>query len=406
MRINSIVLILLAAFLYACGEANDAMETGEHLAGDWSDIVQQAEGQTVDWMMWGGDPLINDYVQDYVVPTVKERYGITLNAIPGQGSTIVQQLLQELEAGSSSSEIDLCWINGETFYQLRQIDGLYGPWTERVPNAEYIDFDNPFIGRDFQQPISGFELPWGNVQMTIIYDSTKVAAPPRTRQELRSFVKSHPGRFTFDVEFTGLTFLKALLIDIAGGKEALAGDFDQGKYDRYSEELWGYVRELQPYLWREGRTFPQDVAAIHQMFSNGELWFTMSNNDVEVDNKISEGLFPPSARAYVPAFGSIQNSHYLGITKLSANKSAAMVVANFMISPEAQLRKADPAIWGDGTVYSMNKLPDSLRTAFETIPGRKYAPPRSEIQPFALQELAPEYMLRLAEDFRRKVINR
>lgn len=391
--------------LVACGDAPAAPGDRAGEPQNWEETLASARGQTVDFMMWAGDPLINDYVQDYVVPNVRDQFGVTLNVIPGQGNNIVQLLLREFEAGQSSSEVDLCWINGETFYQLRQIDGLYGPWTEKVPNGQYLDFDNPFIGTDFQQPIEGYELPWGNVQMTLIYDSTKVSAPPRTRAELLAFVRANPGRFTFDVEFTGLTFLKTLLIDISGEKGELAGAFDQQKYDRYSAELWAYVRQLQPYLWREGRTFPSGVAPMHQMFANGELWFTMSNNDVEVDNKISEGLFPPTARAYVPDFGTIQNSHYLGIAKLSDAKSAAMVVANFLISPAAQLRKADPAVWGDGTVYAMNRLPDSLRLAFEQQPGRKYAPRRADIQPLALQELVPEYMIRLAEDFRRNVVN-
>jgi ABC-type uncharacterized transport system YnjBCD substrate-binding protein len=38
-------------------------------------------------------------------------------------------------------------------------NGLYGPWTDKLPNAKNIDFKNPFIGTDFQQQINGFELP-------------------------------------------------------------------------------------------------------------------------------------------------------------------------------------------------------------------------------------------------------
>ena len=397
-------LFLLLTLLLSCTDAEH--KPPQDLPTDWSALEASARGRTVDWMMWSGDPLINDYVQNFVAPAVRERYGIILNVIPGQGTIIVQNLLKELESGQQTSEIDLCWINGETFYQLRQIDALYGPWTDRLPNAGYIDFANPFIGTDFQQPIDGYELPWGNVQMTLIYDSLRVSAPPRTRAELLRFLEEHPGRFTWPTEFTGMTFLKALLIDLAGGGRALTGDFDEAKYRQYSADLWAYLNRLKPYLWRQGKTFPETLAALHQMFANGELYFTMSNNDAEVDNKIGEGLFPATARAYVPNFGTIQNSHYLGIPRLSDNRAAAMVVANFLISPEAQLRKADPAVWGDGTVYAVDRLPDSLRTAFQHLPGRVHAPRRAAIQANALQELAPEYMIRLAEDFRTQVINR
>lgn len=373
-------------------------------SASWEQIETEAQGRTVNMMMWAGDPKINDYMKNYVAPAVKEKYNIDMEISSGQGNTIVQLLMTEMQAGKDGN-VDMMWINGETFYQLRQINGLYGPFVDQLPNSQYVDLDNPFIGKDFQEPIEGMEAPWGNVQMTLIYDSKKTDQLPQSREELLAFAKANPTKFTFDNQFTGLTFMKALLIDIAGGEQALAGDFDEEKYQKYSKELWAYLKELKPYLWKNGETFPEDVAQMHQLFASGELLMTMSNNDAEVDNKINEGLFPESARAYVPEFGTIQNSHYLGIAKNAVDKAAAMAVINFMISPEAQLKKQNPEIWGDGTVLDLDKLPGDFKARFQNIPARKYAPKRSEIQKNALQELAPEYMIRLAEDFRKEIIN-
>jgi putative spermidine/putrescine transport system substrate-binding protein len=390
----------------ACNNASQQPPAPDSTTLTWEQVFQQAKGNTVHLMMWQGDPLINAYMQQYVAPAVKEQFGITLEIAAGQGNAIVQTLMAEMEAGKSASELDLMWINGETFYQLRQIDALFGPWTDRLPNAQFIDFQNPFINTDFQQPVNGYECPWGNVQMTLIYNSELVKDPPRTREALAAFVKAHPGKFTFDTQFTGLTFLKSLLIDIAGGGNALDGPFDEKKYQQYSTQLWAYLREIQPYLWKEGKTFPDSRAPMHQLFSNGELWFTLTNNDNEVDSKVQQGLFPPTARAYVPDFGSIQNSHYMGIPKLSGNKAAAAVVANFLISPEAQLEKQQQQVWGDGTVLDLDKLPGDWKQRFESLSARKYAPPRSELEKHALRELAPEYMIRLEKDFRKNIINR
>jgi putative spermidine/putrescine transport system substrate-binding protein len=246
-------------------------------------------------------------------------------------------------------------------------------------------------------------MPWGNVQMTLIYNKNKVKKLPQTRAELLSFVKENPGKFTFDNHFTGLTFMKSLLIDIAG-RETLSGDFNEEKYQKYSAELLSYLQKLKPYLWRKGEVFPEDVAQMHQLFAAGELWFTMSNNDAEVDNKISEGLFSKNTRAYVPEFGSIQNSHYLGIPKKSAHKLSAMLVVNEMISPELQFQKMQPDIWGDGSVLDIEKLPEDMQKKWQSKTQRQYAPVRSEIQKNALQELAPEYMIRLADDFQEKIL--
>lgn len=401
---NSILFLLLIC-LVSCG-GDKKTEIKDYSTETWEQIEADAKGQTLTMMMWNGDSKINAYLKDYVRPMVKKRYDINLEIVGGQGAQIVSLLMTELQANASKSEIDFLWINGETFYQLRQIDGLYGPWTTKLPNSKNIDFDNPFIGMDFQQPIDGYELPWGNVQMAIIYDSAKVENPPMTRDDLLSFVKANPGIFTFDNQFTGLTFMKALLIDIAGNDDELKGDFDAAKYQKYSKELWAYINELKPYLWRKGEVFPESVAQMHQLFASGELWFTMSNNDAEVDSKTSEGLFTETARAYVPDFGTIQNSHYLGITKLSNQKASAMVLANFMVSPEAQLEKMNPDVWGDGTVLDMASIPEDMKTKFMNLPSRKHAPKRSDIQDKAHLELAPEYMIKLAEDFRKEIINK
>lgn len=358
-------------------------------------------------MMWQGDPYINAYMKNYIVPEVKQRYNITLELLSGQGAQLVSLIASEREAGKTESSIDLVWINGETFYQLRQIKALE-KFAGSLPNAKYIDTANPFISQDFQQPTNGYECPWGNVQMAIIYDSLRTPNPPRTREAFKQYVVAHPGRFTFDNFFTGMTFLKALLIDIAGktadGKSKLNGAFDQALYDQTSRELWAYLRELKPYLWKRGRVYPSGVAEMHQLFASGEIDFTMSNNDGEVDNKVLQGLFPKTARAFVLDGGTIQNSHYMGIPANSSRKAAAMVVVNFLISPEAQLRKFTPEIWGDGTVLAMEKLPAEWREKFANVPTRKYSPRREDIQSKALQELAPEYMIRLFADFRKQMI--
>lgn len=398
-----IVLLAQIVLLSACSDKKAKQET-DLSSLSWQEIEAEAKDKTVSMMMWQGDLLINKYMNTYVKPKVKELYGIELELLNGQGNQIVTSLMTELEAGKSESEIDLCWINGETFYQLRQIEALHGPWVKQLPNSEYIDFKNLFIGYDFQQKTDGYECPWGNVQLAIIYNSEKVQDPPKLLAELKEWVKENPGVFSIETGFTGMTVLKSWLAEIGGGRDALNGEFDEALYKELSTELWFILNEMKPFMWKGGSTFPGSVGQMHQLFANGELWFTMSNNDSEVDNKIAQGVFPESARAYVFETGTIQNSHYLGIPAHSANKAAAMVVANFMISPEAQLEKMNPEVWGDGSILSMEKLPEDWQEKFKNIPGRKYAPNREEITEKAIMEPAAEYMIRLSKDFRQFVI--
>ncbi|WP_299754688.1 ABC transporter substrate-binding protein [uncultured Pontibacter sp.] len=398
---------LFLSFLLLCSACGNTSEQEAQLnvqQADWQSIEQAASGTTVQMMMWQGDPLINQYMQTYVKPQLQEQYSITLEISSGQGKDIVGLALGEKETGKKTSEIDVIWINGETFYQLRQFDALYGPFTELLPNNKYVNWQNPFIARDFQQPVEGMEAPWGNVQLAFIYNSSQVQHPPASFEELEKYVQANPGTFTIPNEFTGMTLLKSWLIALAG-KDELAGDFDEAKYKKYSKQLWQKVNVLKPYFWKQGQTFPETLAQLHQLYANGEVHFTFSNNDSEVDNKILQGVFPESSRAYVPKPGTIQNSHYLGIMKQSGNLAGALVVINFLQSAEAQYRKASPEVWGDGTVLSTEKLPAEWQQKFQNIPARRHAPDRTSIQGRAFEELAPEYMIRLYDDFRTQVIN-
>ncbi len=399
--------LMLGLWLLAVTGCNPQQtnQTSQNLANsDWSEIEARARKQTVQLRMWRGNPNINRYMDGYVTTALKQQYDIDLHISGGQGSELVAQLMAEIEAGNQASQVDMLWINGETFYQLRRIDALYGPFTERLPNIVNVDFNNPFIAIDFQQPVAGFEIPWGNVQLTHIYDAARTPEPPRNIDDLAAWVKAHPGRFTFDTGFTGMTFLKGLLYALAEQPQALHGPFDEAVYQRLSAKLWDYLHQLQPYLWRLGTTFPGSASELQRLFVNGEIDFSMSNNDGEVELQIRNGVFPATARAYVFDSGSIQNSHYLGITRHSAHLAAALVVGNFLLSPAAQLEKMKLEVWGDGTILDINRLPEPWRQQFSALPPREHAPPREELRAKALMEPAPEYMIRLFEDFRREML--
>ena len=71
---------------------------------------------------------------------------------------------------------------------------------------------------------------------------------------------------------------------------------------------------------------------------------------------------------YIHENGTLANVHFLAIPYNASAPDAAMLVADFMLSPEAQLRKADIRIWGDPTVLSMAKLPTEVSAAFSRLP--------------------------------------
>jgi putative spermidine/putrescine transport system substrate-binding protein len=395
---------LLLALLTACAKPPPPPPPTPLLARSWGEIEREARGQTVTLMMWRGDPAADAYMDRFVVPALRKRAGIALKIVDGQGSAIVSSLRSQIEEGRSQNGIDLAAIDGEAFSPLRRLNALFGPFTGKLPNGSLIDFADPFVGFDFQQPVAGYECPWGTTQLALIYDRRRVPSPPRSREALAAWVRAHPGRFTFDSSFTGMTFLKSLMIDLGGSPTVLDGPFDEAKYDRLSAALLSYVNGIKPYLWKEGDTFPASVGELHRLFAAGEIDFTLSTNDGEADNKVLTGRLPATSRAYVPDFGTLRSSRYLAIPKRAPHLAGALVVANFLISPEAQIAKLAPAVWGDGTVLDSARLPSAWRERFAAVPARRFGPQASELLPRALREPDAEYLVRLYDDFRKHVL--
>ena len=106
-------------------------------------------------------------------------------------------------------------------------------------------------------------------------------------------------------------------------------------------------------------------------------------------------------RTYVLAGGSIGNTHFVAIPFNAKAKAAAMVVADFLLSPEAQLRKQDPTVWGDPTVLAMDRLDPADRRRFADQPRGVATLSPAELGP-TLPEPHPSWTTRLETEWRRR----
>jgi putative thiamine transport system substrate-binding protein len=131
--------------------------------------------------------------------------------------------------------------------------------------------------------------------------------------------------------------------------------------------LFAYLDELHPHLWRSGRTFPANQAALRQLFGDGEIVIGFANNPAEASGAIARDEFPASTRSFVLDDGMIANSHFVAIPSNANAPEAALVVANFLMSPVAQLRKQDPAVWGDFTVLDIAALDQNIQDGFAAL---------------------------------------
>jgi putative thiamine transport system substrate-binding protein len=129
-------------------------------------------------------------------------------------------------------------------------------------------------------------------------------------------------------------------------------------------------------LWRTGKQFPQNADAIRQMMADGELLLALTFNPNDAANEIAAKRLPESVTSYQFSSGTIGNTHFVAIPVNASAKEGAQVFANFLLSAEAQARKADIAVWGDPTVLAVDKLgtADKARFAAKPLPGQVISP--------------------------------
>jgi len=99
---------------------------------------------------------------------------------------------------------------------------------------------------------------------------------------------------------------------------------------------------------------------MHRMLGDGELKLSLTFNPNEAANLIATQQLPATVYSFGFTKGTIGNVHFLAIPINAHAKAGAQVFANFLLSPEAQARKADIAVWGDSSVLKDKKIPAAL----------------------------------------------
>jgi putative thiamine transport system substrate-binding protein len=373
---------------------------------DWKAVEEAARGQTVYFNAWGGAQNINDYIQ-WAAGVVKERHGVNVVHVKlDDTANAVAAVVAEKAAGrNEGGAIDLIWINGENFAAMKAQGLLFSPsWADRLPNWQYVDWKGkPTILRDFTTPTDGLESPWGMAKLVFFQDTARNVAMPASFAALVDWTEANPGRFTYPSppDFIGSSFLKQALIETAPSPEKLLEPVVEAEFEAMTAPLFTALDRMQPNLWRAGRTFPRNKEALRQLFADNEIDIAFAFSPAEASNAIATGELPDTVRSFVFPAGTLGNTHFVAIPYNASAKEGALVFANFLISAEAQLRKQDPAVWGDPTVLDMAALSAEERAAFDALDLGVATLRPQELGP-TLSEPHASWMTRLEQEWARR----
>ena len=180
--------------------------------------------------------------------------------------------------------------------------------------------------------------------------------------------------------------------------------WDADLFAKKAPLLWKWLNDVAPHLWQEGRTYPKDSATLDTLFSRGEVAFGMSYHPSHAQSKIIEGSYPETARTFVLKDGAIFNTHFTAIPFNAPNKAGGMVLANLLISPDIQLSKYRPDLWGDFPALDISRLSGADQKRFQDVDLGPATLGSDVLGPVAVPEIPSAYLEALEQGWKEHVL--
>ena len=208
-------------------------------------------------------------------------------------------------------------------------------------------------------------VPYRGSSVVLAYDTTTVPTPPKTLADLLSWIKTHPGRFTYCAPSTGgsgASFVTTVLDQSlsADDRTTLATEAApqlESGWDAGFATLAG----LNASVFQNG-VYPNGNSQVLDLLASGQISMAPVWSDQFVTG-VKNGQIPAniaSTQISDPSFTG--GASYLGIPSASPRRAGAEKLLSWVLSPAAQALIAD-SISGY-PVIPLDKLPASVQALF------------------------------------------
>ncbi len=211
----------------------------------------------------------------------------------------------------------------------------------------------------------GVGIPYRASSVLLAYDSTVVAEPPQTLDDLLTWIEENPGQFAYNSPATGGSggaFVTTVL------DSYLSPEDQEALRTRYAEDVqegWqpGFERlaELGPSMY-QGGVYPNGNSQVLELLGSGSIAMAPVWSDQFI-TAVENGLISEDVhytQITDPSFTG--NASYLGIPRTSDNTEGAIDLANFVLSPEGQTIIAEQI--AGYPVIPLEMLPEGIAETF------------------------------------------
>ena len=230
-----------------------------------------AQSQTINVLTAGSQNMV-DYVTDYLGPLFEQQNpGVTVRAAgTGPGDAGSQKIYEKLDAqnkaGVDAWDVDVAVVHQKMAGQMQEA-GLLANYRGDIATGNLVTRDTAKMSLGVD--VDGFVMPMFHSQTAIAYNPDVVTDPPTSYDELKQWVKAHPGQFGYNgikQGMSGVSFVVGWMYAYSGQ----AGVLSAGPYDPALKDGWGDILgQLKDF--NESVTFTPGNAGTLDMLNRGEI---------------------------------------------------------------------------------------------------------------------------------------
>jgi ABC-type uncharacterized transport system YnjBCD substrate-binding protein len=245
---------------------------------------------------------------------------------------IYTKIKAQADLGRKPWDIDVALVSMAVASQMVK-ENLLHRYVPQMKNAALVK--GAEVKEAFGVAVDGYVVPMFHNQIAIAYNPAKVAAPPKTFDELAQWVAANPRKFGYNGIKGGVSGV-GFTMGWVYWKTGLYKELTQGPFDRARE---GQIREAITAL----RDFNKNVlitsgnAGTLDALNRGEIVM----GAVWIDQLVAwknEGRMDPSITPALPAPGLPIYPLYLVVPRESAAREVATRYIDYIATPEVQAK--------------------------------------------------------------------
>lgn len=317
-------------------------------------------GESLTVFISGGDN-VRQLWADSIVPAFTKAnpgYSVTVN-LDLHGEHDSQTLAKLTSASQQGKDPGFDLVDGGFVTQAASAGLLTPVSTSNVPGLADVPAKTVKAG-------GNGGIPYRGSSVLLAYDSKTVTDPPKTLDDVLTWIKANPGKFTYNTPNSGgsgQSFVTTVLDKFVPPDDRLKMETS---YAKDTEKDWdqgfALLASLNPYIYQKG-VYPNGNDQILSLLSSGQIEMAPVWSDQFINGQKS-GQIPATARYTQISNPSLTGgAAYLGIPKSSPRQAAALKLANFVLTPEVQVLMINSL--ASYPVINLAKLPADVQKQFK-----------------------------------------